>query len=162
MTTVISTPVGHIELTIQNDVLVEATFQLLAPAISADVATQPDHSIIQQLQEYFDGKRKDFEFEWSFDHAGTDFQKAVWQTIAEIPYGEVMSYKEIAETIGKPRAYRAVANACGKNFLPVVVPCHRVVGSGPVRGGKPTFTLGGYSSGLDKKRWLMELEGIEL
>ena len=90
------------------------------------------------------------------------FTIRVPQTIAEIPYGEVMSYKEIAETIGRPRAYRAVANACGKNFLLVVVPCHRVVGSGPVRNGKPTFTLGGYSSGLDKKRWLMKLERIDL
>jgi methylated-DNA-[protein]-cysteine S-methyltransferase len=167
MRTVISSPIGYIEVEQRGDVLTELSFQLVAASNHDELmpnveSADSNNLVLQQLAEYLAGERKTFDFNWSFNHAGTDFQKSVWQTIAEIPYGEVMSYKEIAETIGRPRAYRAVANACGKNFLPVVVPCHRVVGSGPVRNGKPTFTLGGYSSGLDKKRWLMDLEGIQL
>ncbi|MBI4352417.1 MAG: methylated-DNA--[protein]-cysteine S-methyltransferase [Candidatus Omnitrophica bacterium] len=81
---------------------------------------------------------------------GTAFQKRVWQELLKIPFGRTVSYKTIAERIGRPRAVRAVANAIGQNPLPILVPCHRVVRSDQ--------TLGGYSRGLNHKRWLLEYE----
>lgn len=81
---------------------------------------------------------------------GTEFQKKVWKAIEKIPAGKTVSYKDIAIKIGKPGAYRAVANACGANIIPVLIPCHRVVASE----GK----IGGYSGGLDIKRKLLAAE----
>lgn len=82
--------------------------------------------------------------------AGTDFQRRVWTAIKAIPYGETRTYNEIAELIGKPRAYRAVANACGANPVPLIVPCHRVV--------RKDGGLGGYGLGIERKRYLLEME----
>lgn len=101
-----------------------------------------------QLLEYFDGQRKSFDFK--FSAKGTDFQKKVWNELLNIPYGKTISYKELAEKIGKPNAYRAVANANRLNPIPIIIPCHRVIGSN----GK----MIGYASGLDKKIDLLKLE----
>lgn len=162
---IVATPMGYVELVANQQGLVKVSFeQLLTPSSSTSLETQPQTSnptlleVANQLAAYFAGKQPAFSQNLLVSAQGTDFQRSVWQVIAEIPYGQVMSYKEIAETIGKPRAYRAVANACGKNPLPIIVPCHRVVGSG----SKGRYTLGGYSSGLDKKKFLMELEKITL
>jgi methylated-DNA-[protein]-cysteine S-methyltransferase len=165
-TITIVSPLGYLQLVAQDDHVVAIEFEHLIGEVStnekSDQQARSNHPTLQtaidQLQAYFDGQQRDFTFALNMVHQGTPFQQAVWQVIAEIPYGQVMSYKEIAETVGKPRAYRAVANACGANPLPIVVPCHRVVGSGA--NGK--YTIGGYSSGLDRKRTLMALEGIEL
>lgn len=107
----------------------------------------------KQLNEYFDGKRTEFDFPISYDY-GTPFQQEVWDALREIPYGEVISYKELAKRVRTEHHSRAVANANGKNPISIVVPCHRVIESS---GG-----LGGYSSGLDMKRSLLKLEDIEL
>ena len=85
---------------------------------------------------------------------GTDFQKKVWRALSHIPYGKVLTYKQVAEKIGAPNAFRAVGGACGANELPIIIPCHRVVAS---NGG-----LGGFSNGLKLKRFLLRLEGVEL
>lgn len=85
---------------------------------------------------------------------GTDFQKKVWKVISNIPIGKVLTYKQIAEKIGAPKAYRAVGSACGANPLPIVIPCHRVVGS--------NGSLGGFSGGLKIKRLLLKVEGIDI
>ena len=82
---------------------------------------------------------------------GTDFQKKVWEQLLAIPYGETVSYGELAASLGMPSAVRAVANANGANAISIFVPCHRVTGSGQ--------TLTGYGGGLDAKRFLLELEG---
>ncbi|ASG67464.1 hypothetical protein fh0823_00640 [Francisella halioticida] len=82
---------------------------------------------------------------------GTEFQKQVWQELLNIPYGETISYQQEAINIGKPTAFRAVANANGKNLLPIIIPCHRVINAN----GK----LGGYTGGLEKKKLLLKLEG---
>lgn len=103
----------------------------------------------RQLAEYFAGGRRSFDI--PLHDAGTEFQQDVWHALSGIPYGEVRSYGEVAATIGRPTAYRAVGNANGKNPWPVVVPCHRVVASDG---------LGGYGGGLDVKRFLLALEGI--
>jgi len=102
----------------------------------------------EQIQEYLDGKRKTFDF--PIESIGTDFQKSVWRALQEIPYGETKTYKEIAITIGNKKACRAVGMANNKNPLPIVVPCHRVIGAN----GK----LVGYAGGLGIKENLIEIE----
>lgn len=104
--------------------------------------------IYKQLSEYFCGKRKKFDVRMKQN--STDFQQRVWNVLADIPYGETCSYKDIAIKISNPKACRAVGMANNKNNLPILVPCHRVIGSN----GK----LVGYSSGLDIKLKLLELE----
>lgn len=104
-----------------------------------------------QLEEYFLGKRKRFSVPVDLTSA-TNFQKSVWNMLCKIPYGKTISYKEIARRIGKPKAVRAVGNACAQNPVPVLIPCHRVIRSN----GK----LGGFSAGLDVKRRLLEIEGV--
>ena len=102
-----------------------------------------------QFAEYFAGQRT--EFDLPLDRAtGTGFQRRVWRALGEIPYGETISYGELARRIGQPAAVRAVGLANGRNPLSIVVPCHRVVGTG----GKLT----GYGGGLDRKRHLLDLE----
>lgn len=102
----------------------------------------------RQLTEYFRGTRRIFRVPLHL--SGTAFQKKVWRRLIKIPYGKTISYAGLARAIGHPKAYRAVANACGQNPLPILIPCHRVIASD----GK----LGGYSSGLKRKRWLLRHE----
>lgn len=104
---------------------------------------------IQQLDEYFSGRRKEFDVPLLF--VGTDFQKTVWNNLLNIPFGKTISYGEIAQQIGLPKAVRAVANANGVNAISIFAPCHRVIGS--------DHSLTGYGGGLDAKRILLELEG---
>jgi O-6-methylguanine DNA methyltransferase len=102
----------------------------------------------QQLDEYFLGKRQSFDI--PLNMVGTDFQKSVWQTLLKIPYGQTLSYKQEAITLGKESAVRAVANANGANNIGIIIPCHRVIAS--------DGTLGGYSGGIDRKEFLLNLE----
>lgn len=104
----------------------------------------------EELERYFAGEKLSFAAEVEFLR-GTEFEHKVWAAIREIPYGRSITYKELASTAGSPLAYRAAGAACGKNPVAIVVPCHRVVGSG----GR----LGGYAGGLDLKRKLLALEG---
>jgi methylated-DNA-[protein]-cysteine S-methyltransferase len=101
-----------------------------------------------QLQQYFSGRLR--EFHLPLDLRGTKFQMAVWRELEKIPYGETRSYAQIAAAIGKPKAVRAVGAANGANPIPIVVPCHRVIGS--------TGKLTGYGGGLPLKERLLELE----
>ncbi len=107
--------------------------------------------VVQQVLEYFDGARQNFEIKLAPD--GTPFQKLVWAELVRIPFGTTVSYGEIARRIGRPSASRAVGRANGSNPIPIVVPCHRVIGS--------SGTLTGYAGGLDIKRGLLHLEGYE-
>jgi methylated-DNA-[protein]-cysteine S-methyltransferase len=104
----------------------------------------------RQLNEYFAGNRKQFSVPLEFE--GTEFQKAVWNALLTIPYGETRSYGEIAAQIGNPKAVRAVGAANGKNPISIIAPCHRVIGSN----GK----LVGFAGGLDAKSCLLKIEGI--
>ena len=113
---------------------------------------EPLVAAVAQLEEYFAGDRRHFDL--PLELAGTDFQKSVWLELAEIPYGETVSYAELALMVGRPHAYRAVGQANGANPIPIVLPCHRVVASG---GG-----IGGYGGGLPMKRKLLTLEGVEV
>lgn len=103
---------------------------------------------VSQLQEYFEGKRKDFDFK--LNPKGTDFQQKVWQELLNIPYGKTMSYLDLSKKLGDVKAIRAVASANGKNPLWIVVPCHRVIGT--------DGSLTGYAGGLWLKKWLLEHE----
>jgi len=101
-----------------------------------------------QLREYFEGGRRSFELPLA--PQGTDFQRAAWQALAEIPYGETRSYAQQAAALGKPSATRAVGAANGRNPLPIVLPCHRVIGA--------NGALTGFGGGIEVKRWLLAHE----
>lgn len=104
---------------------------------------------ITQLDEYFNGKRKKFNLAINPD--GTEFQSTVWNLILKIPYGKTISYLELSKQFGDENAIRAIASANGKNPIPIIIPCHRVIGN--------DGSLTGYAGGLLKKQWLLEHEG---
>lgn|SRR5699024_788138 len=103
---------------------------------------------VKQLKAYFSGELRKFNLK--LNPSGTDFQKEVWNTLAEIPYGSSRTYQQIADQIGNPKAIRAVAAANGKNPLWIVIPCHRVIGK--------DGALTGYAGGIWRKKWLLEHE----
>lgn len=105
--------------------------------------------VCRQLDEYFVGDRTAFDL--PLELGGTPFQRKVWQALEAIPYGETVSYGEVARRIGSPRAVRGVGGANGRNPVAIVVPCHRVIAA--------DGSLGGYGGGLERKRRLLELEG---
>ena len=111
-------------------------------------ATDFERRVAQELTEYCDGTRKHFDF--PVGARGTPFQEAVWQELRTIPYGRTRTYGQVAEAVGRPAGARAVGMANHHNPLPIVIPCHRVVGAG----GK----LGGFGGGVDLKRRLLRLE----
>ena len=106
----------------------------------------------RQLEAYFAGQRQAFSLPLNPD--GTAFQRRVWQSLCDIPYGRVISYRELAAQVGSPRAFQAVGQANGRNPLPILIPCHRVIAA--------DGTLGGYSSGVERKRFLLRLEGLSI
>jgi O-6-methylguanine DNA methyltransferase len=118
------------------------------PDARREEAFAPNRDAVRQVLEYLAAKRKTFDL--PLDLRGTPFQRAVWAALLAIPYGETRSYAEVARTIRKPDAVRAVGAANGANPVPLVVPCHRVIQSG----GK----LGGFGGGLDLKRRLLAME----
>ncbi|HEX8052180.1 MAG TPA: methylated-DNA--[protein]-cysteine S-methyltransferase [Thermoleophilaceae bacterium] len=107
---------------------------------------------VRQLDEYFAGERSEFRLDVVLD--GTDFERAVWRELLKIPYGETRSYGALARAVGQPDEARAVGTAVGRTPVPIVVPCHRVVGS--------DGSLTGYGGGLDRKRSLLDLEAGQL
>ena len=148
----VDTPIGELLLAGADDALQVIGF----PRGSMRREPEPDWIFNEkplaearrQLQEYFDGHRTDFDLPLKL--TGTEFQVSVLRALQEIPYGETVSYGEIARRIGRPRAVRAVGAANGRNPLPIVVPCHRVIGS--------TGDLTGFGGGLDTKEALLRLE----
>ena len=142
----INTPIGWLNVLASGDAITAIEFA--ADPESQQHPSETTEHCCQQLQEYFSGQREYFDIE--LDMAGTAFQKTVWQALNGIEYGETCSYGDIANHIGNPKAVRAVGAANGKNPVPIIVPCHRVIGSS----GKLT----GYAGGLDIKVWLLEHE----
>lgn len=108
--------------------------------------------IKKDLLDYFEGKLQEFQIQ--LDIEGTEFQKKVWAEMLKIPYGKTMSYGELAERVGCPKGARAVGLACNKNRIPIIIPCHRVVG----KNGKLT----GFAGGLDTKEFLLKIEGEKI
>lgn len=150
--TIISSPLGPILLTTEDHGLTGIQFMNAKdspPILSHSIESRaPFMEAIQQLQAYFQGKLKTFDLHLS--PQGTEFQQKVWKALCDIPYGKTISYGELATRIGKPSAARAVGGANGCNPLPIVVPCHRVIGS--------DGRLVGYASGLPIKEFLLNLE----
>lgn len=107
-------------------------------------------SIQRELNMYFKGELKEFETPIFIQPSETEFHSNVWKEMYKIPYGKTCSYSELAKAIGKPLSFRAVANACGRNPFAIIIPCHRVV--------KSDGSLGGYTSGNERKVWLFKLE----
>ena len=103
---------------------------------------------VKEMLEYFSGKRKSFTVSIRFD--GTEFQNKVWSALCEIPYGETASYSDIARAVGSPRACRAIGSANNKNPVPIIVPCHRVIGK--------NGALVGYAGGIEIKKKLLQIE----
>ncbi len=125
---------------------------VLASRLKAQLAHGGNRDAVAQLFEYFSGSRRQFDL--PLDLRGTAFQLAVWEKLLGVPYGETISYGELALEIGKPTAARAVGAAVGANPIPIIVPCHRVIGK--------TGELVGFGGGLDLKRRLLALEGVIL
>ncbi len=145
---VIRTPVGEMLATADDKGITSLRFEGQEPKGCA--AGNPHLLLLQQqIGEYFAGKRTAFEVPLSL--RGTGFQLRVWQELQKIPYGETRSYGEIAAAMGEPKAARAVGMANNRNPVLILIPCHRVVG----KDGK----LAGYAGGLDRKQYLLELEG---
>jgi methylated-DNA-[protein]-cysteine S-methyltransferase len=141
------TPAGKICIVEDDNSIVNIKYQ-----IEISYGEEQETSLIKetyrQLVEYFDGKRKEFDIPLKL--RGTPFQQKVWSALQTIPYGEVWSYKRLAETVGSPKGYRAVGMANNRNPISIVVPCHRVIGS--------DGSLVGYAGGLDRKKYLLEIE----
>jgi len=152
---IVDSPVGKLKLVASDDGLAAILFEAEhAHDVALHiVAEAPDHPVLaqtaRQLEEYFAGTRKTFELK--LDFIGTEFQRKVWQALLTIPYGETLSYAQIAAQIGQPSAVRAVGAANGRNPISIVAPCHRVIGS--------TGKLTGYGGGLPRKAQLLVLEG---
>lgn len=140
----ILTPLGPLLAISDEKALYELRF---SKEVGNDTA-RPLKMIEKELSEYFAGNLTVFKTPLS--PIGTAFQRLVWKELCNIPFGTTRSYSEMADAIGKPTSVRAAANANGKNPLPIVIPCHRVVRTGGL--------LGGYSLGIEKKQWLLTHE----
>jgi methylated-DNA-[protein]-cysteine S-methyltransferase len=151
---IIRSPIGDLMLVADNSALIGLYFVGCdhTPDANKNRALNAQHPVLRQaakqLQEYFAGKRESFSLVLRL--GGTDFQERVWREIALIPYGETISYSELAKRAGARQAIRAVGTSTGRNPLSIIVPCHRVVGK---NGG-----LCGFAGGLQRKQQLLELE----
>lgn len=153
--TVCPSPIGELLLVGHQQALCGCWFanQLDIPGWAETAPWEHDHPLLQrtiaQLDDYFAHRRQDFEL--PLDHAcGTEFQQSVWQALRRIPYGHTVSYGELAQSLGRPRAVRALGAAVGRNPLAIILPCHRVVGA--------DGSLTGYTGGLTRKSFLLRLE----
>ena len=150
----LDSPVGRLQLVAHETALVAVIWENENPnrVRLAELIENPQHPIllktVQQLNEYFQGKRQKFDLPLDFE--GTEFQQKVWQALLTIPFGETRSYKQIAEQVGNVKAVRAVGAANGKNPISIIAPCHRVVGAN----GK----LVGFAGGLENKDILLKIE----
>ncbi len=143
----LQTPLGFVLIEGDLDGISKITITSEVEKISTAIPVHLEEAA-QQIEEFFQGKRKQFDLKLT--PKGTDFQKKVWNQLLQIPFGKTVSYQEITNQLGDPKAIRAVANANGKNPLWIVIPCHRVIGS--------DGSLIGYAGGLWRKKWLLAHE----
>jgi methylated-DNA-[protein]-cysteine S-methyltransferase len=139
-------PIGLLEIICSKESLLSVEF--VEKKISEVRSNSLVDAVLKQLDQYFKGVRKEFDLPLAL--RGTPFQNCVWNELQKIPFGQTISYKELALIIGNEKATRAVGNANGKNLISIIVPCHRIIGSNK--------SLTGYAGGLDRKRWLLEHE----
>jgi methylated-DNA-[protein]-cysteine S-methyltransferase len=149
----VASPVGALRLTAEGEALTEILFLgRRAPTVAGAARDSLLKEVHSQLEAYFEGNRRDFDLPLA--PAGTDFQCRVWKELVRIPYGTTLSYGAIARRIRRPAALRAVGAANGRNPIPIIIPCHRVIGA--------DGTLTGYGGGLPIKEHLLSLEGVVL
>lgn len=148
-----SSPIGDLLLVEENGALLRLAFETNAVQLPNDARENraPFRDMMRQLDEYFAGRRHDFDLPLS--PQGTAFQKKVWNALLMVKYGSTASYSDIAKSIDNPKGVRAVGLANGRNPIPVIIPCHRVIGS--------NGTLTGYGGGLAIKRKLLDFEGAK-
>ena len=139
---VVDSPIGPLGVSVAGDTVISVRF-------GAKPGPSAEHPAAAQLTEYFAGELTEFTVPFEL-RGGSEFEQAVWSEIAKIPYGEMITYGAIATALGDPGAARAVGTACNHNPVPVIVPCHRVIGAG----GK----MVGFGGGIPTKRHLLELE----
>ena len=147
-TTRVSSPLGDLLLASDGSALTRLS--LHAGTAPSGPATGLLGEVAAQLREYFAGERQAFDVPMNLE--GTPFQRKVWAELLRIPFGEAISYAELARRVGMPTASRAVGSANGQNPVALIVPCHRVIAA--------DGTLGGYGGGLDRKEWLLAHEGV--
>jgi methylated-DNA-[protein]-cysteine S-methyltransferase len=146
----LDTPIGRLILESDGDVLISIWLPTQSqPVRGRDDAPPVLKETATQLEEYFARERTEFDVPMELD--GTDFQQDVWRELSRIPYGETISYGELARRVGRPKGPRAVGQANGRNPIPIIVPCHRVLASNGI---------GGYGGGLPMKRTLLAVEGV--
>ncbi|MDK4705257.1 methylated-DNA--[protein]-cysteine S-methyltransferase [Rhizobium sp. CNPSo 4062] len=154
---IVNSPVGTLKLVGSDDGLAAILWDNDRPGRVPllIVAEDDSHPVLleteRQLREYFAGERQAFDL--PLDFAGTEFQQKVWQALLAIPFGETRSYRQIATEIGSAKAIRAVGAANGRNPISIIAPCHRVVGS--------AGDLRGFAGGLERKAYLLRLEGVD-
>lgn len=147
-----NSPLGYLELTATGEYLRQIRFLEGEP----EQPLQKENEILNQakaeLSEYFEGERTAFSV--PFEAKGTDFQQSVWKELLNIPYGQTITYGELAQKLGAPNKVRAIGNANGSNPIPLIIPCHRVIGV--------DNKLVGYAGGIHRKQFLLKLEGAIL
>ncbi|TNF36939.1 MAG: methylated-DNA--[protein]-cysteine S-methyltransferase [Deltaproteobacteria bacterium] len=148
---VMESPLGPLGLVATHEALVRVDFDPAGVAPDERPAPSVLLQARRELEEYFAGQRRTFDVPTRLD--GTPFQRAVWAALRDIPWGQTVSYGELARRLGRPTASRAVGAANGANPVPIIVPCHRVIGA--------NGALTGYGGGEDRKRWLLAHEGQE-
>ena len=150
-TTPYDSPVGRLVLEADGEILIGIWLPSEGRTTTHSAGELPTvlKDTASQLDEYFAGERTEFDVPMELD--GTDFQKDVWTELSRIPYGTTISYGELARRVGRPKGPRAVGQANGRNPIPIIVPCHRVLASNGI---------GGYGGGLPMKRALLAVEGV--
>ena len=154
---IIETPIGSLSILADNNSLkmlkFSDSFQSFEKKISMPIILRKKNIVLKnvekQIQEYFRKERKKFDIPLDIS-LGTTFQQTVWKSLIDIEYGSLASYADIARNVKRPKAYRAVGNANNSNPISIIIPCHRVVGS--------NGNLSGYGGGIDKKKFLIDLE----
>jgi len=148
----IDSPIGPLFLTLEQDQLTNVCLHQQKRTVEVKpewiCSERPFRAIAKQFREYFRGKRRAFEISLRLE--GTDFQKSAWNELLKIPYGATISYGELAKRIGNPKAVRAVGLANGRNPIPIIVPCHRVIGA--------NGQLTGFGGGIENKALLLKIE----
>lgn len=141
-------PIGVFRITSDEDGILDISFE---EEFQKEVCSELPavlEAALKQLDEYFQGKRKTFDLKLKLN--GTEFQQRVWKQLMEVPYGETANYGQIAKAVGNEKASRAVGGANNKNRIPIVIPCHRIIGS--------NGSMVGYAGGLWRKEWLLQHE----
>ena len=165
----VDTPIGRLLLATTEEGLVRIAFEResdddvldsMASRISPRILHAPDRldAVARQLEEYFDRRRTTFDLDVDLRLA-TDFRRNVLTHLLEVPYGKTVTYKQLAEAAGTPKAIRAAGSACATNPIPIVVPCHRVLPTNAKRGPSKESIVGNYGGGVETKVTLLTLEG---